>query len=46
MKATAAATTKNMKKQSPVQIIFNPVTNSKPEILSHRNPINTLLKQS
>lgn len=46
LKATAAATTKTTKKQSPDQIIFSPVSNSKPEILSHRNPINTLLKQS
>lgn len=32
-------------KKNPVQMIFHPVTNSKPEIVSHRNPINTLLKQ-
>lgn len=32
-------------KKTSIQMIFHPVTNSEPEILSHRNPINTLLKQ-
>lgn len=38
---------KNMttKRKTTVQMIFSPVTNSKPEIRSQRNPINTLLKQ-
>lgn len=33
------------KRKTTVQMIFSPVTNSKPEIRSQRNPINTLLKQ-